>query len=102
MLNTYAKEDIYYRKISGSIPGRNSKFGDDHLVYVASGITSSRITQSCGLTSLPTGNRAPSGAVIFSRVSVFVTKKHSTIILRKIIVECFLVGEAHLDVGLID
>ena len=35
-----------------------------HLVYVASGITSSRITQSCGLTSLPTGNQAPSGAVI--------------------------------------
>ena len=28
-----------------------------HLVYVASGITSSRITQPCGPTSLPTGNR---------------------------------------------
>jgi hypothetical protein len=38
---------------------------------------------------LPTGSRAPSGAVIFSRVSVFVTKKHSTIILRKMLLECF-------------
>ena len=34
-----------------------------------------------GPTSLPTGNRAPSGAVIFSRISVFVAKKHSRSIL---------------------
>ena len=47
-----------------------------HLVYVASGITSSRITQPCGLTSLPTGNRAPSGAVIFSRVECFNLSRH--------------------------
>ena len=47
-----------------------------HLVYVASGITSSRITQPCGPTSLPTGNRAPSGAVIFSRVECFNLSRH--------------------------
>ena len=40
-------------------------------------------------TSLPTGNRAPSGAVIFSRISVFVAKKHSRSILRKMLLECF-------------
>ena len=42
-----------------------------HLVYVASGITSRRTKQRSGkrrATSLPTGNRAPSGAVIFSRM----------------------------------
>ena len=40
-----------------------------HLVYVASGITSRRTKQRSGkkrATSLPTGNWAPSGAVIFS------------------------------------
>ena len=42
-----------------------------------------------GPTSLPTGNRAPSGAVIFSRISVFVAKKHSRSILRKMLLECF-------------
>ena len=35
--------------------------------------------------------RVPSGAVIFFRVSVFVTKKHLTIILRRMIVKCFFV-----------
>ena len=37
--------DQKHSKISGSIPGGNSKFGDDHLVYVASGITSHRTTR---------------------------------------------------------
>ena len=56
-----------------------------HLVYVASGITSSRQSSLAERpTSLPTGNRAPSGAVIFSRISVFVAKKHSRSILQNL------------------
>jgi hypothetical protein len=47
---------------------------------------------------LPTGSRAPSGAVIFSRISLFVAKKHSTIILHINVASCLfmLLSYAHL------
>ena len=63
------------------LPGRNSKFGDDHLVYVASGITSRRRHYKAGdqPSFIPTGSRAPSGAVIFSRVSVHLHLRESLV-----------------------
>jgi len=84
--NTYARED--YREYSGSIPGRNQSLERASCLrrkrdYV---VAPEFIG---GPTSLPTGNRAPSGAVIFSRISVFVSKKHSRSILRKMLLECF-------------
>ena len=83
--NTHARED--YRKYSGSIPGRNQKFGDDHLVYVASGITSSRHIRR--RTDQPSYREpGPLGCNFLTR-ECFIAKKHSTIILRKMIVECF-------------
>ena len=90
--NTYARED--YREYSGSIPGRNQSLERASCLrrkrdYVAPHQAAIQHSGKRRATSLPTGNRAPSGAVIFSRISVFVSKKHSRSILRKMLLECF-------------
>ena len=90
--NTYARED--YREYSGSIPGRNQSLERASCLrrkrdYVAPHQAAIQHSGKRRATSLPTGNRAPSGAVIFSRISVFVAKKHSRSILRKMLLECF-------------
>ena len=49
-----------------------------------------RITHICSLQTLvPTGNWTRVFSVILSRISIFVSKKHSRSILRKMLLECF-------------
>ena len=81
----WQRED--YREYSGSIPGRNQSSERASCLrrkrdYVAPHQAAIQHSGKRRATSLPTGNRAPSGAVIFSRISVFVSKKHSRSILR--------------------
>ena len=73
--------DQKHSKSSGSIPGRNSEVWRVHLVYVASGIASSRHIRR--RTDQPSYREpGPLGCNFLTR-ECFIAKKHSTIILRK-------------------